>query len=243
MKLDELGYNSSIRDKVFERIWEIIGNNFMIKVVPVENKEGNVIVLPDDIYWECDKIVKLNKEGFNQKWTYYRPSIFATNYNLTKAGCLIYNETWYNKMLNGEAKRKNEIGNLINNNKATVEQVSEYFWNGVDLNQIGVWGIKSLSGKILGLYLSLDESFNDIWKREKEEQSLFCYEKMNNNGLKYESILSIADMVVKDNKISKDDMYKIYIGLCEVLKPVDINKKRIKGKIIFDFGEPASMND
>ena len=42
MKLDELGYNSSIRDKVFERIWEIIGNNFMIKIVPVENKEGNV---------------------------------------------------------------------------------------------------------------------------------------------------------------------------------------------------------
>jgi len=243
MKLNELGYNSSIRDKVFEKIWEIIGNNFMIKVVPVENKEGNVVVLSDDIYWECDKIVKLNKEGFNQKWTYYRPSIFATNYNLTKAGCLIYNETWYNKMLNGEAKRKNEIGNLIDKNKASVEQVSEYFWNGVDLNQIGIWGIKSLSGKILGLYLSLDESFNDIWNKEKEEQSLFCYEKMNNNGLKYESILSVADMVAKDNKISKNDMCKIYIGLCEVLKPVDINKKRIKGKIIFNFGESVSMND
>lgn len=242
-ELKELGYNTSVRDKVFEMIWNNIGDNYNIKPTPVKYGVGNVIVLPDEIYWDCDKIVKLNPEGFNQKWTYYRPSLIAVKYGLTKTGCLIYNETWYNKMLSGEVKKRNEISNLIKMNKATVEQVSEYSWNGIDLSQIGIWGIKSLSGKILGLYLSFDEYFEDIWKREKEDQSLFCYENMNNKGLKYECILSVADMAVKNNKITKEDMNMIYSGLCEVFKPVDTSKKRIKGKTIFDFGQSVMMND
>ena len=241
-ELKELGYNSSVRDKVFERIWHEIGDNYSIKVTPVKYGVGNGIVLPDDIYWECDKIVKLNQEGFNQKWTYYRPSLIAVKYGLTKTGCLIYNETWYNKMLSGEVKKKNELSNLIKMNKASVEQVSEYSWDRVDLKQRGIWCIKNLNGKILGLYLEMDKGFEEVWNKEKNEESLFCYEKMNNKGLKYECVLSVADMVVKDNKISKEDMQKIYMGLCIVLKPIDTSKKRIKGKVEFDFKEHMVMD-
>ena len=138
MELKELGYNKSIRDNVFEKIWQLIGDDYQILPSPVKNMQGNVIVISDEIYWECDKIVKLNQEGFNQKWTYYRPSILSTKYDLVKtAGCLIYNETWYNKMLSGEVKNKNRIQALIKQNKASVEDISLYSWNNVDLYKRG----------------------------------------------------------------------------------------------------------
>ena len=236
MELKELGYNKSIRDNVFERIWQLIGDNYQILPSPVKNVKGNVIVIPDEIYWECDKIVKLNQEGFNQKWTYYRPSILSIKYDLVKtAGCLIYNETWYNKMLSGEVKNKNKIETLIKQNKASVEDVSLYSWNNVDLYKRGIWGIKNLNGKILGLYLELNTDIDIIWNKEKIEQSLWVYEKMNNNGLKYEVVLSVADMVIKNNSITKEDMKTIYDGLCVVLKPEDTYMKRIKGKVEFNF--------
>lgn len=236
MKLEELGYNKSIRDNVFIRIWDLIGDKYQILPSPVKNAIGNVIVIPDNIYWECDKIVKLNQEGFSQKWTYYRPSILSTKYDLIKtAGCLIYNETWYNKMLSGEVKNKNRIEALMKQNKASVEDISKYKWNGVDLYKRGIWGIKSLSGKVLGLYLDLDNDFDMVWKEEKENKNLWVYEKMNDKGLKYENILSVADMVVVNNNITKEDIRNIYEGLCIVLKPEDRVMKRIKGKVEFNF--------
>lgn len=243
MQLEELGYNKSVRDKVFEAIWNVIGDNYRIVETPLNNVQGNVIVLSDEVYWECDKIVKLNKDGFNQRWTYYRPSIFAAKNNLVKTGCLIYNDSWYQKMVSGEVKERNNVSKLISVNKATVEEVSKYNWDGVDLNQRGIWGIKNLNGKVLGLYLDLDNDLKEIWKKEQEKQSLFCYEKMNDKGLKYEVFLSVADMVKKNNKITKEDMKNIYDGLCIVLQPQDIIKKRVKGKEVFNFGNDMQMDE
>ena len=243
MLLKDLGYNSSVRDKVFEKIWIEIDDNYEIKPSPLKNANGNVIVLPDEIYWECDKIVKLNKEGFNQKWTYYRPSLFATKYDLVKTGCLIYNETWSDKMLRGEVKKRNDISKLIQLNQASVEQVSEYNWKSIDLARVGIWSVKNKNDVVLGLYLSFDKYFDDIWKEEKEQQTLIYYKDYDNKELIYDKVLSIADMVDGKNDISKDDMNIIYLGLCKIFKPVDTMMKRISGSVKFDFGETIFIDE
>ena len=246
MELKDLGYNTSDRDVVFEKIWEKIGDSYMILASPLKSTIGNVIVLPDEIYWDCDALVKISdpcKKIFKQKWTYYRPSIFATKHNLVKSGCLIYNRTWYVKMSTGEVQDLNKIKYKLQNNTASVEEISRINWDGVDITQRGIWGIKNLGGRLLGLYLDLDNDFSDIWKKEKKEESLFCYEKMNNNGLKYVSILSIADMAEKDNNITKNDMIKVYNGLCIVLHPDDTLRKRRKGKVTFDFGDITIIDE
>lgn len=240
MQLNELGYNTSERDKVFQVIWNIIGDNYNIKPSPVKNVVGNVIVLPDEIYWECDKIVKLNHNGFKQKWTMYRPSIFAIKHNLVKKGALIYNESWYNKYLSGEVQQNNLIKQKIAKNVANVEEISKVKWEGLDLSQIGIWGIKLLNDKVVGLYLSLDEEFNNIWKREQEQETLICYDKYKASVLKYESVLTVADMVKGNNNLSREDMALLHLGLCKVLKPEEVTMRRKKGVFNFNFSNTCS---
>ena len=236
MQLNELGYNTSERDKVFEAIWNVIGDNYSIKPSPVKNAVGNVVVLPDEIYWECDKIVKLNNNGFKQKWTMYRPSIFAIQHNLVKKGALIYNESWYNKYLSGEVQKNNFMKMKMEKNVADTQEISHINWHDLDLNNIGIWGIKTLNGKLMGLYLTLDKEFNEVWEEEQKEESLICYEKFNWKMLKYESVLTVADMIMGNNNLSKRDMELVYEGLCKVLKPEDKIMKRKKGSFKFNFG-------
>ena len=235
--LTDLGYKSSERDSKLQKIWEMIGDNYEVKPSPT-GMPGNVIVIPDNIYWECNKLG--SDSEFKQKWTNYRPSIFAKKHNLILKGSLIYNKTWYEKSVSGEAKNiyeKKEMMQKVIHNKASVDEVSKSLWKGKDLDNVGIFGIY-YNGKLIELLF--DEDMTGRSKSEFLVRKLQSLKKYDPKLCSVKIILTVKDLIRETGSRcwGKKDM----IELCQILRFVMKPEFCGKSSIEFNFGDSVFVD-
>lgn len=243
--LEKFGYISSPRDEALAKIWTLIGDNYKICKVPQEGVLGNVVVIPDDIYWECDKVIKkdlITQSYFKQKWVTYRPVLFAKEHQLVTKGSLVYNQSWYDKMNTGEVQIMNEkkkiMGKIIDN-RAKKEEIEEVCWNGKDLEDIGVFGIY-YKDKLLEVLVEFD-SIKDRIKEEFKKHDLASFSKYDSKKCDGRIILSVWDLI-KESGVqlwSENDVLKTYKAIRFAMKPEFLGKRNIT----FNFGGEVNFDD